>query len=90
MIEPSMRIQVFLFAITLFLTSECFAEKRAKDFLKQPDAWFSSSECLTIAENIFSYQSNEGGWPKNTDTVSIRIVRSNSGIGVQRWKPIPR
>ena len=70
MIEPSMRSQVFLFAITLFLTSECFAEKRAKDFLKQPDAWFSSSECLTIAENIFSYQSNEGGWPKNTDTVN--------------------
>ena len=51
---------------------------------------FASIECLTIAENMFSYQSNEGGWPKNTDTVSIRIVRSNSGIGVQRWKPIPR
>ena len=75
MIEPSMRIQVLLFAITLFLTSECFAEKRAKDFLKQPDAWFASSECLTVAENILSYQSDEGGWP---------IVRSNSGIGVQR------
>ncbi len=56
--------------LLLFLTSECFAEKRAKDFLKQSVALFASSECLTIAENILSYQSSEGGWPKNTDTVS--------------------
>jgi len=46
------------------------AEKRARDFLLQPDAWFASDAGRIVAEIILSFQSDEGGGPKNTDTVS--------------------
>jgi PelA/Pel-15E family pectate lyase len=39
-------------------------------YLKKPDEWFSSPEGHRIAANILSYQSDSGGWPKNTDTVA--------------------
>ena len=41
----------------------------AAKWMKQPADWFSSPEAKRIAENILSYQSDLGGWPKNTDTV---------------------
>lgn len=41
----------------------------AAKWLKKPDDWFSSAEAKSIAANILSYQSDPGGWPKNTDTV---------------------
>jgi PelA/Pel-15E family pectate lyase len=42
--------------------------KRVKDYLKQPEAWYASPEALTIGDNILSYQSESGGWPKNKST----------------------
>jgi len=36
------------------------------DYLKKPDPWYSSKEALVIAHNVISYQSDLGGWPKNT------------------------
>ncbi|MEO7101326.1 MAG: pectate lyase [Luteolibacter sp.] len=41
----------------------------AAAYLKKPDAWFASADGKRIAANILSYQSDLGGWPKNTDTV---------------------
>lgn len=41
----------------------------AAPYLKKPDAWFSTAEAKRIATDILSYQSELGGWPKNTDTV---------------------
>jgi len=38
-------------------------------YLKKPDAWFATPEAKHVAEIILSYQSDLGGWPKNTDTV---------------------
>ncbi|BCU77330.1 pectate lyase [Luteolibacter sp. LG18] len=38
-------------------------------YLKKPDAWFATAEAKQVAEVILSYQSDLGGWPKNTDTV---------------------
>lgn len=42
----------------------------ANDYLKNPDEWFGGDEAARIAANILSWQADEGGWPKNTDTVS--------------------
>src|SRR4051812_19469872 len=44
---------------------------RARDFLKQTDAWFDQDEGLRIAANVMSWQSEAGSWPKNTDTASV-------------------
>ncbi len=38
-------------------------------YLKNPDGWFATPEAKKIAATILSYQSDSGGWPKNTDTV---------------------
>jgi len=42
----------------------------ARGYLKKPDDWFRGDEAVRVAANILSFQSDEGGWPKNTDTVS--------------------
>lgn len=36
--------------------------------LRQPDEWFRSDEGRECLENVLSWQSPEGGWPKNEDT----------------------
>jgi PelA/Pel-15E family pectate lyase len=41
----------------------------AAAYLKMPGDWFASPDGRRIAANILSYQSDPGGWPKNTDTV---------------------
>jgi PelA/Pel-15E family pectate lyase len=40
----------------------------AKDYLTRPEAWFQSAEAARVAEKILSWQTDAGGWPKNTDT----------------------
>lgn len=46
------------------------ARASARGFLARDDEWFRSAEAARITGNILSFQSAEGGWPKNTDTVS--------------------
>jgi pectate lyase len=41
---------------------------RWDDFSKQPDDWYRSEEGIRIADNILSWQSPQGSWPKNTST----------------------
>lgn len=50
------------------LTSGRLHAAGAKDYLTRPDAWFHSAEAARVAENILSWQTDAGGWPKNTDT----------------------
>lgn len=38
-----------------------------RDYLQKTDTWFASPEAASIAQNILSYQSAYGGWPKNMD-----------------------
>jgi len=45
-----------------------------RDYLKKPDEWFGTPEAKNIAGNILSYQTELGGWPKNTDTTSARFT----------------
>jgi PelA/Pel-15E family pectate lyase len=46
------------------------ADESARRFLKKPDSWFASPEAKKVAANILSFQTDAGGWPKNTDTIS--------------------
>ena len=39
-------------------------------FAKQPDSWYCSDEGRQITENILSWQSVEGAWPKNRDNTA--------------------
>jgi PelA/Pel-15E family pectate lyase len=50
------------------LTSGRLHAAGAKDYLTKPDAWFRSAGAARVAENILSWQTDAGGWPKNTDT----------------------
>ena len=56
--------------LALILASSAAAKSSLPDYLKKPDSWFASAEAKTIAANILTYQSDLGGWPKNTDTTS--------------------
>ena len=61
-----MRAILFL---CLLLTQVRAAEK-ASNYLAKPAEWFGSSEARRMAENILTFQTERGDFPKNTDTVS--------------------
>jgi PelA/Pel-15E family pectate lyase len=46
------------------------ADDSARRFLKKPDSWFASEEAKKVAAIILSFQTDAGGWPKNTNTIS--------------------
>jgi len=46
------------------------ADESARRFLDKPDSWFASAEAKKVATIILSFQTDAGGWPKNTDTIS--------------------
>jgi PelA/Pel-15E family pectate lyase len=56
--------------IFLVLPNVAIAKHSARQYLRQPAAWYASVEAKQIAANILSYQSDLGGWPKNIDTTS--------------------
>jgi pectate lyase len=45
--------------------------------LKMPPSWFTSPEAARFGSNIVSFQSEHGGWPKNTDTHSQPYAGTN-------------
>jgi len=46
------------------------AAASAGSYLEKPDEWFRSAEGRRIADNVLSWQTPVGDWPKNGDTVS--------------------
>jgi PelA/Pel-15E family pectate lyase len=42
----------------------------AENLMKKPDVWFSSDDGRNTLDNILSWQSQHGDWPKNKDTTS--------------------
>jgi PelA/Pel-15E family pectate lyase len=60
---------VLLIAILFFCASLCAAPK-ADSYLKNPDDWFAGAEGRRVADNILSWQTKDGIWPKNTDTTT--------------------
>ena len=57
-------------ALALIVVTPVAAKSRLPEYLKNPDDWFRGAEAKVIAVNVLSYQSDLGGWPKNTDTTS--------------------
>jgi hypothetical protein len=49
-------------------------------FAKKPDNWYRSDEGRRIAENILSWQSAEGAWPKNQDNTKRPFVGDRKRI----------
>lgn len=45
-----------------------------RKYLTKPDVWFAGDEAGRITDNILSYQSVLGGWPKNLDTTAARFT----------------
>lgn len=59
----------------LLLGSVCAAGRPgAIDYVKKPDAWFQGGEGRRALENVLSWQSPSGSWPKNTDTTEQRFL----------------
>ena len=63
--RPTLLLIAFL---ALLPTSK--ADDSARRYLAKADAWFASAEAKQVADIILSYQTDAGGWPKNTDTIS--------------------
>jgi PelA/Pel-15E family pectate lyase len=59
-----------VFSLSTVLAPAAFAKSKLPDYLKKPDAWFAGAEAKTVANNILSYQSDLGSWPKNVDTTA--------------------
>ena len=53
--------------LMLWTTSQG-ATDTVRPYLERSDDWFRTDEATRIAANVLSWQANEGGWPKNTDT----------------------
>ena len=54
----------------LVLSPLLAADDSARRFLGKPDSWFATPEAKKVAAIILSFQTDAGGWPKNTDTIS--------------------
>ena len=59
-----------LFLACLTLSPLLPADESARRFLNKPDSWFASAEAKQVAAVMLSFQTDAGGWPKNTDTIS--------------------
>src|SRR5262245_25295254 len=46
------------------------ASTSASKYLDQPIEWYQGTDAARMAENILSFQTEEGGWPKNIDTAT--------------------
>jgi pectate lyase len=66
---PSMPSRSLL-AIAALLLVAGRADAGPGKFLDKSDSWFAGDEAKRIANNILSFQSDQGGWPKNEDTTA--------------------
>ena len=58
------------FVILLLATCAAAAKPPWKQYAEQDDAWYRSEAGAMVAANILSYQTAQGGWPKNVDTTA--------------------
>lgn len=61
------RIILLLAGLSLTLSSPAAVDWRPYE--SKAAAWFESAEAIRIANNILSWQSEAGGWPKNVSTI---------------------
>jgi PelA/Pel-15E family pectate lyase len=63
-----------LLSVLLMNATGLLGAESARSYLNRTDDWFASDEGKRIAENILSWQSPLGNWPKNTNTVTVRFT----------------
>lgn len=66
------RMLCLCFMTQWILSASLCADSPTADLIKKPDSWFSSDEGRSVMENILSWQSEHGDWPKNGDTTTKR------------------
>ena len=68
--DTIMKTQFIVISILcLWLLPSSYATVPSK-YAKQTDEWFRSKEGLHIADNVLTWQTPTGSWPKNKDTAS--------------------
>lgn len=69
-----------LLAAALFAAGSSWGAGGAGALVRKPEAWFASEEAVRITENILSWQSEEGGWPKNVDVTAQPFAGESKDI----------
>lgn len=69
-------VRRFIFSILLvcLTTIGAHAESPTERLLKQPNDWFQSDAGKSTIENVLSWQTDNGDWPKNFDTTTVRYT----------------
>jgi pectate lyase len=57
-------------ALALLICTGTASWGKARDLLGKPDSWFNSAEGRSTTENVLSWQTAAGSWPKNIDTTA--------------------
>ena len=65
--------RLLLASAAVYLSAGC-AAAAPRDFLQNSDSWFAGAEAKQVVENILSFQSDSGGWPKNVSTTDSRYT----------------
>lgn len=68
MFAKNRSLWVMLFTFMIGICTVHAEKNTTANYLKKDDAWFSKEEARTIAQTLLTYQSESGGWPKNTNT----------------------
>jgi len=66
-------LDLVLTALALAASGRPCAAAGPRDYLSKPNEWFKSAEGKRIVDNVVSWQSKAGSWPKNMDTTAERF-----------------
>src|ERR1700704_2668066 len=61
------RVMLFGLLPSAMLAAAGPAPVRWNDILRQPAEWYGGAEARAVADSLLLYQTESGGWPKNTD-----------------------
>lgn len=75
-------IRTGFLAILTILSADVMllAETAAEGLTKQPDSWFRSEDGRMTMDNILSWQSSQGDWPKNKNTITGKYPGDRSKL----------
>ena len=77
---PGPRVALVSLLIVCFVPGAAWSATGPSKYLNKPDEWFKSDEARRIAAHILSYQSDLGGWPKNTDTTAAPFTGNRKDL----------
>ncbi|MBN2476534.1 MAG: pectate lyase [Pirellulales bacterium] len=69
-----LELQILILAASTILMppSTVAAADSWRDYAARPDSWYRSEEGLRVADNVLSFQSPQGSWPKSVATAATR------------------